>query len=132
MPEAGSGGGGGADGIAGLAPPVRDGTGWSGPAVSDCAHEPPRIDELLASDELYDACNASTLRTTMVLSYLGACGGDPAASRIRRAVTQRATRVRAGGRDSVVLSFAARLAAIEHPIGGLTTVRARWRRCGDR
>jgi aspartyl-tRNA(Asn)/glutamyl-tRNA(Gln) amidotransferase subunit A len=37
-------------------------------------HEPPRIDDLLASDEVYDACNASTLRTTMVLSYLGACG----------------------------------------------------------
>lgn len=37
-------------------------------------HEPPRIDDLLASDELYDAGNASTLRTTMMLSYLGACG----------------------------------------------------------
>jgi aspartyl-tRNA(Asn)/glutamyl-tRNA(Gln) amidotransferase subunit A len=37
-------------------------------------HEPPRIDDLLGSDEVYDACNASTLRTTMVLSYLGACG----------------------------------------------------------
>jgi aspartyl-tRNA(Asn)/glutamyl-tRNA(Gln) amidotransferase subunit A len=37
-------------------------------------HEPPRIDELLASDELYDARNASTLRTTMALSYLGMCG----------------------------------------------------------
>jgi aspartyl-tRNA(Asn)/glutamyl-tRNA(Gln) amidotransferase subunit A len=37
-------------------------------------HEPPRIDALLASDELYDARNASTLRTTMVLSYLGMCG----------------------------------------------------------
>jgi aspartyl-tRNA(Asn)/glutamyl-tRNA(Gln) amidotransferase subunit A len=37
-------------------------------------HEPPRLDELLASDDLYDARNASTLRTTMVLSYLGMCG----------------------------------------------------------
>jgi aspartyl-tRNA(Asn)/glutamyl-tRNA(Gln) amidotransferase subunit A len=36
-------------------------------------HEPPRLDELLASDDLYDAANASTLRTTMVLSYLGMC-----------------------------------------------------------
>jgi aspartyl-tRNA(Asn)/glutamyl-tRNA(Gln) amidotransferase subunit A len=36
-------------------------------------HEPPRLDELLASDDLYDARNASTLRTTMVLSYLGMC-----------------------------------------------------------
>jgi aspartyl-tRNA(Asn)/glutamyl-tRNA(Gln) amidotransferase subunit A len=37
-------------------------------------HEPPRIDDLLASRDLYDARNASTLRTTMVLSYLGTCG----------------------------------------------------------
>jgi aspartyl-tRNA(Asn)/glutamyl-tRNA(Gln) amidotransferase subunit A len=37
-------------------------------------HEPPRLDELLASDDLYDTRNASTLRTTMVLSYLGTCG----------------------------------------------------------
>jgi aspartyl-tRNA(Asn)/glutamyl-tRNA(Gln) amidotransferase subunit A len=37
-------------------------------------HEPPRIDDLLGSDDAYDAANASTLRTTMVLSYLGACG----------------------------------------------------------
>lgn len=37
-------------------------------------HEPPRIDDLLASPARYDACNASTLRTTMVLSYLGMCG----------------------------------------------------------
>jgi aspartyl-tRNA(Asn)/glutamyl-tRNA(Gln) amidotransferase subunit A len=36
-------------------------------------HEPPRIDDLLADDERYDARNASTLRTTMVLSYLGMC-----------------------------------------------------------
>ncbi|MGV0849431.1 amidase family protein [Mycolicibacterium phlei] len=37
-------------------------------------HEPPRIDDLLASSERYDASNASTLRTTMALSYLGMCG----------------------------------------------------------
>jgi aspartyl-tRNA(Asn)/glutamyl-tRNA(Gln) amidotransferase subunit A len=36
-------------------------------------HEPPRVDELLASDELYDTRNASTLRMTMALSYLGMC-----------------------------------------------------------
>lgn len=36
-------------------------------------HEPPQLDEVLASDDLYDARNASTLRTTMVLSYLGMC-----------------------------------------------------------
>jgi aspartyl-tRNA(Asn)/glutamyl-tRNA(Gln) amidotransferase subunit A len=36
-------------------------------------HEPPRRYELLASDDLYDAANASTLRTTMALSYLGMC-----------------------------------------------------------
>jgi aspartyl-tRNA(Asn)/glutamyl-tRNA(Gln) amidotransferase subunit A len=41
------------------------------PTVRD---EPARLDELLASDDLYDARNASTLRTTMVLSYLGMCG----------------------------------------------------------
>lgn len=37
-------------------------------------HEPPRIADLLASDAAYDAANASILRTTMVLSYLGTCG----------------------------------------------------------
>ncbi len=37
-------------------------------------HGAPRIADLLASDAAYDAANASTLRTTMVLSYLGACG----------------------------------------------------------
>ncbi|MGH3643348.1 MAG: amidase family protein [Mycobacterium sp.] len=37
-------------------------------------HEPPRLDDLLARDDVYDAFNASTLRTTMVLSYLGTCG----------------------------------------------------------
>lgn len=37
-------------------------------------HEPPRIVDLLVSDAAYDAANASTLRTTMALSYLGACG----------------------------------------------------------
>lgn len=37
-------------------------------------HEPPPIADLLASDLAYDAANASTLRTTMALSYLGACG----------------------------------------------------------
>jgi aspartyl-tRNA(Asn)/glutamyl-tRNA(Gln) amidotransferase subunit A len=36
-------------------------------------HEPPRLDEVLASDDRYDARNASTLRTTMVMSYLGMC-----------------------------------------------------------
>lgn len=37
-------------------------------------HEPPRIADLLTSETAYDAANASTLRTTMALSYLGACG----------------------------------------------------------
>lgn len=37
-------------------------------------HEPPRIIDVLGSPERYDAANASTLRTTMVLSYLGTCG----------------------------------------------------------
>lgn len=47
-----------------------------GDAVLVCPtvrHEPPRIADL-ATDAAYDAANASTLRTTMVLSYLGACG----------------------------------------------------------
>ncbi|ODQ92083.1 hypothetical protein BHQ18_02750 [Mycolicibacterium flavescens] len=37
-------------------------------------HEPHRVDELRASPSRYDAANASTLRTTMVLSVLGTCG----------------------------------------------------------
>ncbi|MDT5338376.1 MAG: aspartyl-tRNA(Asn)/glutamyl-tRNA(Gln) amidotransferase subunit [Mycobacterium sp.] len=37
-------------------------------------HEPPRIADLLTSEASYDAANASSLRTTMVLSYLGSCG----------------------------------------------------------
>ncbi|CAN3130800.1 Amidase domain-containing protein [Mycobacterium sp. smrl_JER01] len=37
-------------------------------------HEPPMVQALLADDAAYDAANASTLRTTMVLSYLGTCG----------------------------------------------------------
>lgn len=36
-------------------------------------HEPPRIDDVLADGARYDTRNASTLRTTMVLSYLGMC-----------------------------------------------------------
>jgi len=36
-------------------------------------HEPPRLDEVLASADSYDGYNASTLRTTMVSSYLGMC-----------------------------------------------------------
>jgi aspartyl-tRNA(Asn)/glutamyl-tRNA(Gln) amidotransferase subunit A len=36
-------------------------------------HEPPRLDEVLGSNDRYDARNASTLRTTMVTSYLGMC-----------------------------------------------------------
>jgi aspartyl-tRNA(Asn)/glutamyl-tRNA(Gln) amidotransferase subunit A len=36
-------------------------------------HEPPRLDEVLASAGSYDGYNASTLRTTMVSSYLGMC-----------------------------------------------------------
>lgn len=37
-------------------------------------HEPPTVDARMRSDELYDEINTSTLRTTMVLSYLGTCG----------------------------------------------------------
>jgi aspartyl-tRNA(Asn)/glutamyl-tRNA(Gln) amidotransferase subunit A len=81
-------------------------------------HEPPRIDELLASDELYDASNASTLRTTMVLSYLGTCGVTlPLSGSDGRSLSGLLVSAPAG-RDDVVLSFAARLAEIGHPIGG--------------
>ena len=81
-------------------------------------HGPPRIDELLASDELYDARNASTLRTTMVLSYLGTCGVTlPLRGSDGRSLSGLLVSAPAG-RDSVVLSFAARLAAIGHPIAG--------------
>lgn len=48
------------DGAVALCPTVR--------------HEPPRIADLAGDDAAYDAANASTLRTTMVLSHLGACG----------------------------------------------------------
>jgi aspartyl-tRNA(Asn)/glutamyl-tRNA(Gln) amidotransferase subunit A len=37
-------------------------------------HEPPSVDALLACEDRYDSANASTLRTTMALSYLGTCG----------------------------------------------------------
>jgi aspartyl-tRNA(Asn)/glutamyl-tRNA(Gln) amidotransferase subunit A len=36
-------------------------------------HEPPPLVEVLASDDRHDASNASTLRTTMVSSFLGMC-----------------------------------------------------------
>jgi aspartyl-tRNA(Asn)/glutamyl-tRNA(Gln) amidotransferase subunit A len=69
-------------------------------------HEPPRIDALLASDDLYDAYNASTLRTTMVLSYLGTCGVTLPSGLLVSAPA---------GRDSALLAYAWRLAdAILH------------------
>ncbi|WP_252190103.1 amidase family protein [Rhodococcus sp. 3A] len=37
-------------------------------------HDPPPIHSLLNSASAYDRYNASTLRTTMLLSYLGTCG----------------------------------------------------------
>lgn len=37
-------------------------------------HTPPTMAALIADQELYDATNATTLRTTMLLSYLGLCG----------------------------------------------------------
>ena len=81
-------------------------------------HEPPRIDELLASEDLYDARNASTLRTTMVLSYLGTCGVTlPVSGSDGRSLSGLLVSAPAG-RDGVVLAFAARLAEIGHPIGG--------------
>lgn len=38
------------------------------------AHTPPHTAALLQSERVYDRMNASTLRTTMLLSYLGTCG----------------------------------------------------------
>jgi aspartyl-tRNA(Asn)/glutamyl-tRNA(Gln) amidotransferase subunit A len=71
-------------------------------------HEPPRIDDLLVSDRLYDAYNASTLRTTMVLSYLGACG-------ITLPLRGAGLLVSAPeGRDSTLLACASQLEAILH------------------
>ncbi|WP_433709559.1 amidase family protein [Nocardia sp. CA-084685] len=37
-------------------------------------HAPPRLADLRSDPAHYDSANASTLRTTMVLSYLGTCG----------------------------------------------------------
>lgn len=81
-------------------------------------HEPPRIDALLASDVLYDASNASTLRTTMVLSYLGTCGvtlpvvGDDRQSRAGLLVSA------PSGHDGAVLDAATWIASVGPPIGG--------------
>lgn len=79
-------------------------------------HEPPRINAVLASESLYDASNSSTLRTTMVLSYLGTCG-------VTLPVVGADGRVRAGllvsapsGHDGTVLASAARLASVGPPI----------------
>ncbi len=37
-------------------------------------HAPPRLADIRSDPVRYDSANASTLRTTMVLSYLGTCG----------------------------------------------------------
>lgn len=73
-------------------------------------HTAPRIADLLVSDAAYDAANASTLRTTLVLSYLGACGismpacGDgPSAGLLLSAP---------GGQDEMLLATASRLSAL--------------------
>jgi aspartyl-tRNA(Asn)/glutamyl-tRNA(Gln) amidotransferase subunit A len=71
-------------------------------------HEPPRIDDLLASDDLYDARNASTLRTTMVLSYLGTCGVSLPLRRAGLLVSA------PEGQDSALLAYASQLEAILH------------------
>ena len=71
-------------------------------------HEPPRIEDLLASAELYDAYNASTLRTTMVLSYLGTCG---VTLPLRGAGLLMSA---PEGSDSALLAYAAQLEVILH------------------
>jgi aspartyl-tRNA(Asn)/glutamyl-tRNA(Gln) amidotransferase subunit A len=71
-------------------------------------HEPPRINDLLASDDLYDARNASSLRTTMVLSYLGACGVSLPLCGAGLLVS------RPAGHDCSLLAFASRLESKLH------------------
>jgi aspartyl-tRNA(Asn)/glutamyl-tRNA(Gln) amidotransferase subunit A len=71
-------------------------------------HQPPRIDDLLASAELYDAYNASTLRTTMVLSYLGTCGVSLPLCGAGLLVSA------PEGRDSALLAWATQLEALLH------------------
>ena len=75
-------------------------------------HEPPAIEPLLQSSELYDAFNASTLRTTMALSYLGTCGlslpiGDQPVGLLLSAP--------AGG-DSSVLEFGSLIADVVNSV----------------
>jgi aspartyl-tRNA(Asn)/glutamyl-tRNA(Gln) amidotransferase subunit A len=81
-------------------------------------HEPPRIDALLASEALYDATNASTLRTTMVLSYLGTCGVTLPLARDDKPALAGLLVSAPSGRDATALSYAAEFAAAGYPIGG--------------
>lgn len=76
-------------------------------------HEPPRIDDLLACPERYDAANASTLRTTMVLSYLGTCGVTlPLTGRSPTGLLLSAS----AGHDSRLLAITSSVAAMLGPL----------------
>ncbi|MEV6214172.1 amidase family protein [Nocardia sp. NPDC051833] len=82
-----------------LCPPIR--------------HLPPRIPDLLADQDTYDAANATILRTTMLLSYLGTCGISlPTA--LRRPGNA-ALLSKPAGADSALLSDAAWTERVLHP-----------------
>jgi aspartyl-tRNA(Asn)/glutamyl-tRNA(Gln) amidotransferase subunit A len=84
-------------------------------------HEPPRIDELLAADDIYDACNVSTLRTTMVLSYLGTCGVTLPLRGVDRKSPSGLLVSAPAGRDSALLACASRFAAVRQAQAPPTT-----------
>ena len=71
-------------------------------------HEPPIIEALLESDELYDEVNASTLRTTMALSYLGTCGASLPVGRLPIGLMVSAP----AGSDRTLLACASRMADV--------------------
>ncbi|MET9213145.1 MULTISPECIES: amidase family protein [unclassified Nocardia] len=82
-----------------LCPPIR--------------HLPPRIPDLLADQDTYDAANATILRTTMVLSYLGGCGISLPTALGRPG--HAALLSKPGGADSALLSDAAWTERVLHP-----------------
>lgn len=78
-------------------------------------HEAPRVADLLASQSAYDAANASTLRTTMVLSYLGACG-------VTLPVPGAGILVSAPEGDDATVLATAQLFEPQPPVSGITGV----------
>jgi aspartyl-tRNA(Asn)/glutamyl-tRNA(Gln) amidotransferase subunit A len=72
-------------------------------------HAPPRVEALLASESAYDAVNATTLRTTMVLSYLGTCGVSVPLREGARPTGAGLLVSGCAGTDSTTLAHAARI-----------------------